>query len=54
MDLSPLTGAGKLAEPGAIVFGPRHLPHALRVVGDQPFLMLCIVTPNVPDDETPV
>ncbi len=59
----PLEGAAEFrigegewtrGEPGAVVFGPRHLPHALRVVGEGPFLMLCIVTPNVPDDETPV
>jgi quercetin dioxygenase-like cupin family protein len=57
----PLEGAAEFsvgegewtrAEPGAIVFGPRHVPHALRVVGAEPFLMLCIVAPNVPDDET--
>lgn len=59
----PLEGAAEFriadgewtrVEAGSIVFGPRHIPHALRGVGAEQFLMLCIVTPNVPDDETPI
>ena len=53
-ELKIADGEWTLAAAGAVVFGPRHLPHALRVVGAEPFLMLCIVTPNVPDDETPI
>ena len=58
----PLEGAAEFsvgegewtrAEPGAVLFSPRHVSHSLRVVGAGPFLMLCIVTPNVPDDEVP-
>jgi quercetin dioxygenase-like cupin family protein len=41
------------ARPGTVVFSPRQVSHSLRVVGAEPFVMLCIVTPNVPDDEVP-
>ena len=41
------------AGPGSVLYAPRGSPHALRVVGDEPLLMMCFLAPNLPDDEVP-
>jgi quercetin dioxygenase-like cupin family protein len=38
--------------PGSVLVAPRGVAHAIRVVGDEPFLMLIAVAPNenAPDE----
>lgn len=43
-----------LAQPGAVLYAPRGSRHSLRVVGNEPLLMMCFLAPNLPDDEVPV
>lgn len=40
--------------PGSLLVAPRGVAHAIRVVGDAPFLMLIAVAPNedAPDETT--
>ena len=35
-----------LAGPGTVLCAPRGVRHALRAVGDEPFIWMAIVTPN--------
>jgi len=36
----------RTAGPGSVLVAPRGVAHAIRVVGDEPFLMLVAVAPN--------
>ncbi len=39
--------------PGSVLVAPRGVAHAIRVVGDKPFLMVIAVAPNEDEaDET--
>ena len=41
------------AAPGAVLYASPRRRHALRVIGDEPLLMMCFLAPNLPDDEVP-
>ena len=41
------------AHPGAVLYAPRRSRHSVRVVGDEPLLMMCFLAPNLSDDEIP-
>lgn len=36
----------RTGEPGSLLVAPRDVAHAIRVVGDEPFVMLIAVAPN--------
>ncbi|MCJ7711283.1 MAG: cupin domain-containing protein, partial [Chloroflexi bacterium] len=45
--------ADRTAGPGSLLVAPRGVAHAIRVIGDEPFVMLIAVAPNEDsDDET--
>jgi mannose-6-phosphate isomerase-like protein (cupin superfamily) len=41
------------AEPGAVLYAEVGRRHGLRVVGDEPLLMMCFMAPNAADDQVP-
>ena len=47
-------GSGRVerAGPGGILYAGAQTPHAVRVAGDRPLLMMCFLSRNEPDSDT--